>query len=77
MHGDAEFRAEILAFVAEIKTIFDRWPIVRCDDVKAVTIYAKFRIGDIVYLRLANEKRDGMVIGLNVRETVRRSRRRP
>jgi len=27
---DAEFRAEIPAFVAEIKTIFERWQLVEC-----------------------------------------------
>ena len=27
---DAEFRAEILGFVAEIKTIFERWQLAQC-----------------------------------------------
>jgi hypothetical protein len=37
------------------------------DDVKAVTIYVKYRLEDVVYLKLAASKTPGMVIGFNVR----------
>ena len=34
------------------------------EDMKAITIYVKFRIGDVVYLKTASEKCKGMVTGL-------------
>ena len=39
----------------------------RCDDLKSVTIYLKFRIGDVVYLKIRREKHMGMVTGISVR----------
>lgn len=42
-------------------------PTIRTDDIKSVTIYPKFLIGDVVYLKMAEEKWAGMVIGYNVR----------
>jgi len=41
----------------------------RGDDVKHTTIYAKYRIGDVVYHKLSNDKWPGVVTGLLVRPT--------
>ena len=39
----------------------------RTEDMKAVTHYVKFYIGDTVYLRLNREEYRGMVTGYNIR----------
>jgi hypothetical protein len=41
----------------------------RGDDIKANTIYAKFRLGDVVYHKLCKDKWPGIVTGLLVRPT--------
>lgn len=37
------------------------------EDLKAYTIYVKFYLGDVVYIKVAKEKYAGMVTGYSVR----------
>lgn len=41
----------------------------RQEDMKSVTLYVKFRLGDVVYMRIAKQKYAGMVTGYHVRPT--------
>jgi ribosomal protein L21E len=41
----------------------------RMDDLKTRTIYVKFDLGDIVYLKITPEQYKGMVTGISVRPT--------
>lgn len=39
------------------------------DETKATTIHSRYGFGDIVYLRVRQDKNCGMVTGLHVRQT--------
>jgi hypothetical protein len=37
------------------------------DDLKTLTLYVKFRLGDVVYLKISADPFKGMVTGINIR----------
>jgi len=41
----------------------------RGDDIKSVTIYVKFRVGDIVYIKTNTNRWPGMLLGYDIRPT--------
>jgi hypothetical protein len=41
----------------------------RGDDLKVLTLYVKFRLGDVVYLKIRQDSHKGMVTGITHRPT--------